>query len=90
MAKVTRSISLEDWEEKTQLNEKQLQSVYEVKETCTELPLPSSWYFNDKSLGSPSAGKTFSSGGLTPDASTSPLLNPLNAGVLSSHLRAIN
>ncbi|KAI9305796.1 Sec34-like family-domain-containing protein [Cunninghamella echinulata] len=90
MAKVTRSISLEDWEEKTRLNEKQLQSVYEVKETCTELPLPSSWYFNDKSLGSPSAGKTFSSGGLTPDASTSPLLNPLNAGVLSSHLRAIN
>ncbi|CAO3629980.1 unnamed protein product [Cunninghamella blakesleeana] len=55
-----------NWEEKTRLDEKQLQSVYEVKETCTELPLPSSWYFNEKSLGSPAAGKTLSSGGLTP------------------------
>jgi hypothetical protein len=46
MARVMRGISLEDWEDKTRLNEKQLQSVYEIKQTCTELPLPSSWVSN--------------------------------------------
>ncbi|KAI8096515.1 uncharacterized protein BX664DRAFT_355870 [Halteromyces radiatus] len=90
MARIARGISLEDWEDKARLNEKQLQSVYEIKETCAELPLPSSWYFNEKSLNSPALGRGTSSGGMTPDVSSSHLLNPLNAGVLSSQLRAIN
>ncbi|KAI8068296.1 Sec34-like family-domain-containing protein [Gongronella butleri] len=82
--RASRTVSLEEWEERTQLNEKQLQSVHQVKEACKDLPLPSSWYF-DKSFGSPAA----LSGGRTPDASSLQHMTPVNAGLLSSHLRAI-
>lgn len=43
MARITRGISLEDWEEKTQLGENELQSVYDLQEACAELPLPAGW-----------------------------------------------
>lgn len=43
MARVTRGISLEEWEEKTKLTEKEKQSVYDLQDACTELPLPSNW-----------------------------------------------
>lgn len=43
MARVIRGISLEDWEEKTQLTDHELQGVYELQEACSELPLPSNW-----------------------------------------------
>lgn len=43
MTRVTRGISLEEWEEKTKLNEKQKQSVYDLQDACAELPLPSNW-----------------------------------------------
>jgi hypothetical protein len=43
MSRVTRGISLEEWEEKTQLSEKEKQSVFELQEACVELPLPSNW-----------------------------------------------
>ncbi|ORX59004.1 Sec34-domain-containing protein [Hesseltinella vesiculosa] len=84
--RATRTISLEEWEEKTQLSEKQLASVQDIKDACLDLPLPSSWYFNDKSFASPAL---ISSGGRTPDASSLHLMTPVNAGTLSSQLRAI-
>ncbi|KAI8890745.1 Sec34-domain-containing protein [Backusella circina FSU 941] len=83
---MTRGISLEEWEEKTQLSEKEKQSVFELQEACVELPLPSNWYIGDKILGSPSMGRTLSSGGLTPDTSSS---NSLNVNALSSKLNAL-
>lgn len=43
MARVTRGISLEEWEEKTKLTEKEKQSVYDLQDACAELPLPSNW-----------------------------------------------
>lgn len=43
MTRVTRGISLEEWEEKAKLNEKQQQSVYDLQDACAELPLPSNW-----------------------------------------------
>ncbi|GAA5814892.1 hypothetical protein MFLAVUS_008395 [Mucor flavus] len=80
MTRVTRGISLEEWEEKAKLNEKQQQSVYDLQDACAELPLPSNWYLGDKLLGSPSLG--ISPG--TPDIL--PSSSPLNAHVLSSRL----
>jgi hypothetical protein len=32
--------SLEEWEEKTRLSELERQSVFELQDSCTELPLP--------------------------------------------------
>lgn len=43
MARVTRGISLEEWEEKTKLTDKEKQSVYDLQGACAELPLPSNW-----------------------------------------------
>lgn len=43
MARVTRGISIEEWEEKTKLGEKEKQSVYNLQDACAELPLPSNW-----------------------------------------------
>lgn len=43
MARVTRGISLEEWEEKTKLTDKEKKSVYDLQDACTELPLPSNW-----------------------------------------------
>ena len=43
MTKVTRGISLEEWEEKTKLTEKEKQSVFDLQDACAELPLPSNW-----------------------------------------------
>ncbi|KAI8367627.1 Sec34-like family-domain-containing protein [Radiomyces spectabilis] len=56
MVRATRGISLEEWEEKTQLDDKQQQSVYQLQEACLELPLPSHWLFNDRLHTSPSLG----------------------------------
>lgn len=57
MARIARGISLEEWEEKTQLSETELQSVYDLQGYCAELPWPSSWvkpehtlYFPQRSL----------------------------------------
>ena len=37
------AISLEQWEQKTQLTETELQSVYDLQDACEELPLPTNW-----------------------------------------------
>ncbi|KAI9483815.1 MAG: Sec34-like family-domain-containing protein [Benjaminiella poitrasii] len=90
MTKVTRGISLEDWEEKTKLTKKEQQSVYDVQEACTELPLPSNWYLGgDKLSSSPFAP---SSGTLTPKLSSSPPPNPhlLSTRLLSRTLSSAN
>ncbi|KAG0934174.1 hypothetical protein G6F57_009357 [Rhizopus arrhizus] len=39
-------LSLESWEEKTQLSDVQKQTVHDLQEACIDLPLPSSWYVN--------------------------------------------
>ena len=39
------AISLEQWEQKTQLTETELQSVYDLQDACEELPLPTNWVF---------------------------------------------
>lgn len=36
-------LSLESWEEKTQLSDVQKQTVHDLQEACIDLPLPSSW-----------------------------------------------
>lgn len=41
--RVTRGISLEEWEEKTKLSEKEKRSVYDLQDACAELPLPANW-----------------------------------------------
>jgi hypothetical protein len=48
MSRVTRGISLEEWEEKTKLSDKEKQSVQDLQDACAELPLPSNWvsYFS--------------------------------------------
>lgn len=43
MSRITRGISLEEWEEKTKLNDKEKQSVQDLQDACAELPLPSNW-----------------------------------------------
>ncbi|KAL0135965.1 Sec34-like family-domain-containing protein [Mucor lusitanicus] len=90
MARVTRGISLEEWEEKTKLTEKEKQSVYDLQDACTELPLPSNWYLNDKLFGSPSLSSNMStsSGGLTPEQVPVSASSPLNPHVLASRLLA--
>ncbi|EPB84249.1 hypothetical protein HMPREF1544_08969 [Mucor circinelloides 1006PhL] len=90
MARVTRGISLEEWEEKTKLTEKEKQSVYDLQDACTELPLPSNWYFGDKLLGSPllSSSRSNSSGGLSPEQASVSASSPLNPHVLASRLLA--
>jgi hypothetical protein len=40
--KRNKTISLEEWEIKTQLSESQRQSVLELQDACAELPLPES------------------------------------------------
>ncbi|ORZ02713.1 Sec34-like family-domain-containing protein [Syncephalastrum racemosum] len=87
MARITRGISLEEWEEKTQLGENELQSIYELQEACAELPLPAGWSA-DKLSASPALVRSSSSGVRTPDSSSSAtaLLTPLNAGALSNRL----
>lgn len=45
MSRVARGISLEEWEEKTKLDDKTKQSVYDIQEACAELPLPPNWVF---------------------------------------------
>ncbi|CAO3654870.1 unnamed protein product [Mucor hiemalis] len=81
MARVTRGISLEEWEEKTKLGEKEKQSVYNLQDACAELPLPSNWYIGDKLLASPSL---YSPG--TPDILPATTNSPLNPHVLSFRL----
>ncbi|KAI8973751.1 Sec34-like family-domain-containing protein [Mycotypha africana] len=81
MSKVARSISLEDWEEKTKLSEKQNQSVYELQNACAELPLPPNWYIQDKMAGSPIATPGFQ----TPEQSTY-TSGPVNPHFLASRL----
>ncbi|KAI8330814.1 Sec34-like family-domain-containing protein [Choanephora cucurbitarum] len=83
MTKVTRGISLEEWEEKTKLTEKEKQSVFDLQDACTELPLPSNWYVGEKAIASPILSHAASSGGLTPEQTTA---NPLNPHALSSRL----
>ncbi|KAJ8655596.1 hypothetical protein O0I10_008684 [Lichtheimia ornata] len=86
MTAVHRSISLEEWEAKTQLSESELQSVYELQDACAELPLPSNW-----SSSSPALPR--SSGGHTPDSlpgSGTTQLTPLNAGALSNRLLTLS
>lgn len=52
MTRVSRGISLEEWEEKTKLGEKQKQSVYDIQDACAELPLPSNWVKKKNQLNS--------------------------------------
>ncbi|KAL1927436.1 hypothetical protein VTP01DRAFT_3673 [Rhizomucor pusillus] len=87
MAKVIRGISLEEWEEKTQLTEDELRGVYELQDACSELPLPSNWLTNDRSITSPAFGRSSSSGARTPEISSLSSLTPLNAGTLSNRLK---
>ncbi|KAI9314096.1 Sec34-like family-domain-containing protein [Dichotomocladium elegans] len=84
MTRVIRGISLEDWEEKTQLSENELQSVYDLQDACAELPLPSNW-----TSSSPAVGRL--SGLHTPDSfSNAQLITPFNAGALTSRLNALS
>ncbi|KAI7904190.1 Sec34-like family-domain-containing protein [Cokeromyces recurvatus] len=75
-----RGTLLEEWEEKTKLTEKEQQSIYDLQEACTELPLPSNWYLSDKLSSSPYAT---SSGALTPVPFTA---SPPNPHLLSTQL----
>lgn len=43
MSRITRGISLEEWEEKTKLSDKGKQSVQDLQDACAELPLPANW-----------------------------------------------
>ncbi|RHZ56100.1 hypothetical protein Glove_406g88 [Diversispora epigaea] len=47
-----KTITLEEWESKTQLTETQKQSVLELQDACTELPLPDG-FFSDFGAGTP-------------------------------------
>ncbi|KAI8978061.1 Sec34-like family-domain-containing protein [Pilobolus umbonatus] len=84
MAKIVRGISLEEWEEKTRLTEQEKQTVYDIQDACTELPLPPHWFFNDKLQSSPSIG--FHSGLSTPDIICP---TPINTSALASRLANI-
>ncbi|KAI8137696.1 Sec34-like family-domain-containing protein [Fennellomyces sp. T-0311] len=83
MARVSRGISLEDWEDKTQLTETELQGVYDLQDACEELPLPSNWISSSPALAKSSSGLR------TPESFSNATLTPLNAGALSSRLTAL-
>ncbi|CAG8654676.1 11287_t:CDS:10, partial [Acaulospora morrowiae] len=52
MSSRNKTITLEDWESKTQLTETQKQSVVELQDACSELPLPDG-FFSDYGSGTP-------------------------------------
>ncbi|KAI7847278.1 Sec34-like family-domain-containing protein [Circinella umbellata] len=77
------AISLEQWEQKTQLTETELQSVYDLQDACEELPLPTNWISSSPALAKSSSGVR------TPESFSNATLTPLNAGALSSRLTAL-
>ncbi|KAI7868135.1 Sec34-like family-domain-containing protein [Spinellus fusiger] len=90
MARVKRGISLEEWEEKTRLSEKEQQIVYDLQEACAELPLPANWLLTATPT-SPSLAMTQSSGVKTPEPFSSiAVLSPLNVTSLTNRLNALS